>query len=208
MSAPTCPNCGGAFDDEGLCGFCHQGVRFAGEGFRGSDSELDCPVCTDRRLYEITFRGVRIDVCTHCSGAWFDLGEVEQIVNNTRVEAQTGAFEATPADVPAPPPRERAYIGCPKCGAMMNVRNWERRSGILVDGCRHHGVWLDGGEVARIRSWAASTPDGPPTPPQEPTAKPRPKTEKNFLVRDYQHTGQAGWAASSGLGDFFRKLFG
>ena len=207
VSDPTCPNCGGAFGDEGVCAFCHQGVRFAGQGFRGARTDRPCPICEDRSLHEITFRGVQIDVCPVCSGAWFDLGEIEQVVNATRTEARDGVFEATPADVPTPPPRQRAYVKCPECGTIMNISNWERPSGILVDACRQHGVWLDGGEIARIRSWAASTPEGPPAPPPEPEVREKKPVDPAWFQAEVSRSGTRMDVTSGSLVGLLWKLF-
>lgn len=50
------------------------------------------------------------------------------------------------------PQAERVLL-CPVCGARLEI---ERESGVSVDVCRDHGVWLDAGEletiVARLRS--------------------------------------------------------
>jgi hypothetical protein len=39
---------------------------------------MRCPKC-GMELLEITFRGVKIDQCTSCSGVWLDAGELEQV---------------------------------------------------------------------------------------------------------------------------------
>ena len=35
----------------------------------------------------------------------------------------------------------------------MNSQNLGRRSGVLVDLCRVHGIWLDGGELRKVCEW-------------------------------------------------------
>jgi Zn-finger nucleic acid-binding protein len=74
------------------------------------------------------------------------------------------ALSAAPAS-----PRSRA-TGAEGCGSATtsSERSWTargpsgrptnfgRRSGILVDQCRDHGVWLDGDELARILRWIRS----------------------------------------------------
>lgn len=163
-SDPTCPRCGGAFDGHGLCAWCGQGVRYAGRGFAATDTDLRCPACEgDRPLWRITFHDVQIEVCPDCVGAWFDLGELEQLAQSARSAAKEGRYEPTRVDRPEEaPPRARAYIRCPRCDGLMNRENWERRSGVLVDVCRADGIWLDGGELSRVRTWSAGTPEGPP----------------------------------------------
>jgi Zn-finger nucleic acid-binding protein len=35
----------------------------------------------------------------------------------------------------------------------MQRKNYEKRSGIVIDFCYKHGIWLDGGELIRIFEW-------------------------------------------------------
>ena len=37
----------------------------------------------------------------------------------------------------------------------MNRKNFAKISGVIIDECKHHGVWLDGGELERIRIFIA-----------------------------------------------------
>jgi Zn-finger nucleic acid-binding protein len=46
-------------------------------------------------------------------------------------------------------PREPSvhYARCPECREPMARMNFGQRSGIVVDACRIHGTWFDGGEL-------------------------------------------------------------
>jgi Zn-finger nucleic acid-binding protein len=35
----------------------------------------------------------------------------------------------------------------------MNRVNYGQRSGVIVDKCMHHGVWLDCGEITHLMEW-------------------------------------------------------
>lgn len=48
------------------------------------------------------------------------------------------------------------YVSCPRCGRYMNRENFSKISGIVIDRCGDHGVWLDSGELERIRLFIAS----------------------------------------------------
>lgn len=48
---------------------------------------------------------------------------------------------------------EFTYRKCPECGAMMQRRNFGRRSGVVVDWCASHGTWLDAHELEDIASF-------------------------------------------------------
>ena len=50
--------------------------------------ELSCPKC-DGTLMETDYESIKIDVCNKCSGAWFDAGELAQVVDK---EAEGGWF--------------------------------------------------------------------------------------------------------------------
>lgn len=45
------------------------------------------------------------------------------------------------------------YIKCPVCRNFMRRVNFGHRSGVVVDRCREHGVWLDNGEIAHLLEW-------------------------------------------------------
>lgn len=42
-------------------------------------TQMQCPHC-DGKLVETDFEHIRIDVCDKCSGAWFDAGQLAQVV--------------------------------------------------------------------------------------------------------------------------------
>ena len=44
------------------------------------DLDLNCPKC-DGKLMESDYENIKIDVCDKCSGAWFDAGELAQVVD-------------------------------------------------------------------------------------------------------------------------------
>lgn len=45
-----------------------------------SETEMQCPRC-DGKLVETDYENIKIDVCSKCSGTWFDAGELAQIVD-------------------------------------------------------------------------------------------------------------------------------
>ncbi len=203
----ACPACGAVFGSEARCTFCGEGVRYAGHGFRFRESGRRCPRCGEaRELLSITFDGVSVDVCEHCEGAWFDAGELEHVVQDVRAQAKSGRWSpeaVLDGGTKSPSPLGQGYIPCPRCGQLMNRLNWEKTSGVVVDVCRSHGVWLDGGEIASLQAWAARTPDGPPRPAAErEPVRPLPEV-KSVLSMPVQHR-----VGGPGLLDFLFRLFG
>lgn len=101
--------------------------------------------------------GVEVDVCPQCRGVWFDVGELETVLDavrdpEARVDRQ---LIASLADRNATP-RDVRYVPCPVCRQMMNRCAHGHRSGIVVDRCSTHGVWLDGGELEGLFDWVAA----------------------------------------------------
>ena len=47
------------------------------------------------------------------------------------------------------------YLPCPLCHASMNRVNFGKVSGVIVDVCRKHGTWFDGGELTRVVAFVA-----------------------------------------------------
>lgn len=47
------------------------------------------------------------------------------------------------------------YVPCPLCHSTMNRVNFGKLSGVIVDICRKHGTWFDGGELTRVVAFVA-----------------------------------------------------
>ncbi|WAS96248.1 zf-TFIIB domain-containing protein [Nannocystis punicea] len=159
----------------------------AGErGPRGGD----CPGCGEPLHPTAVRHGVEFDACGACGGIWLDAGELEALTSGLDPAPGTGAQNEADlrARVPAPVSRESdvRYRECPRCREVMNRRNFGTISGVIVDECRHHGLFLDVGELeeveaflraggravgeaARARATARSM---PPPPPQLETSRP------------------------------------
>jgi Zn-finger nucleic acid-binding protein len=45
------------------------------------------------------------------------------------------------------------YLKCPVCQMLMDRVNFGYRSGVVVDQCRLHGIWLDNGEITHLMEW-------------------------------------------------------
>jgi uncharacterized protein len=119
-------------------------------------SNLHCPVCA-RKLQPHPVAGLTIDVCHGgCGGLWFDNFELAKFD-----EPQDFGGEEL-LDTPFDPflkidYRRRRH--CPKCEDMpMHRHFFSRARRVEVDSCPNcGGVWLDCGELARIRHEATDT---------------------------------------------------
>ncbi len=156
-----CTSCSGRLDGTmTFCPFCgvRQDVNLRQIHFRdlGSDASLPCPHCTTP-LDVIEFDGdlnVRIERCTTCFGMFFNPGELETLLDtqtNPLVWLDPAHLEQLKLD--APQEETLAYRKCPKCAEWMSRVNFGGRSGVVIDRCGAHGVWLEGSELRRLTEW-------------------------------------------------------
>jgi Zn-finger nucleic acid-binding protein len=48
---------------------------------------------------------------------------------------------------------EVVYRKCPMCNERMSHINFAGHSGVILDRCGEHGVWIEGGELRRLTEW-------------------------------------------------------
>jgi Zn-finger nucleic acid-binding protein len=83
---------------------------------------------------------------------WLDRGEFRNATREFEVYKK-GKYQGEYRKQPAKDPLE--YIVCVRCGKLMNRKNFKRISGVIIDECKRHGVWLDAGELEKIRHFIA-----------------------------------------------------
>lgn len=121
------------------------------------ESERTCPQCEiPLRTVDLKIEGkFYIERCQQCMGIFFDPGELEALLEKSvtnvftidykRLESITRELYNKNSQI--------KYQKCPVCRQMMRRTNFGNRSGVIVDRCREHGVWLDGGELKKIMEW-------------------------------------------------------
>ena len=105
-----------------------------------------CPRCkTD--LAPASTNGVPLDTCATCQGRWFDGGEIERLLDvSTKGKSREEVASLREALPRRPSPIEKSTLECVRCRAPMTRRQIALKSGVVVDVCRAHGIWFDGGE--------------------------------------------------------------
>jgi Zn-finger nucleic acid-binding protein len=48
------------------------------------------------------------------------------------------------------------YVRCPVCATLMNRKQYATGAKVVIDVCRQHGVWFDGGELAVVLDFIAA----------------------------------------------------
>ncbi|MBL1260851.1 MAG: zf-TFIIB domain-containing protein [Thiotrichaceae bacterium] len=103
-----------------------------------------------------------IERCDQCMGLFFDAGELEALleqsvsnvfeINRQQLRAiNKELYQRDSASELAEP--LAFYVTCPVCSDFMQRKNFGARSGVIIDRCHKHGMWLDGGELKRLMEW-------------------------------------------------------
>ena len=129
----------------------YRGAELPPKPTPGPDS-LRCPAC--RGTMELTDeRGVEIHRCTACWGLWLAPGELDELVSAPMDPRPDLAAVREEMRRVAPPMGEVRYRMCPRCGEPMNRRNYGSVSGVVVDECTRHGMYLDSREFDAIETF-------------------------------------------------------
>ena len=158
----NCSSCGAPLPAKSLvCAFCSTRNTVDLRGLSASTGKPPaapraCPEC--RTGMESLNVGHRerffIEMCPRCHGLFFDLNELHALLDDAvapTYEIDYSLLEKVQAL--NPPPRRTAYVPCPECGKLMNKVQFAPRSGVVMDRCRDHGIWLEGGELRRLMEW-------------------------------------------------------
>lgn len=142
-----CPHCKREINAQlKLCPFCGGEIPDKFE-----KREPICPRC-GIKLEQKIFKGEEYDICPECNGLWLDRGEFRRATRESDVyrdEEIVGEYLKCPSSEPV------VYIPCARCGKLMIRKNFAKISGIIIDECSRHGVWLDAGELKKIRQFIA-----------------------------------------------------
>lgn len=122
-----------------------------------NDTERVCPRCTIAlKTIDLKLNGkFLIERCDQCLGLFFDPAELEALLEAT----VTNVFTIDRSQLNAinnqmkPSDYGGSYVKCPICTKLMNRVNFGAKSGVIVDRCKDHGVWLDGGELRHLFEW-------------------------------------------------------
>ena len=107
-----------------------------------------CPRCHVSLKTHLSPDQEEHELCSKCGGLWLDRMNFKQATRESNVY-QKKHFKEEFRRSPNKDPIQ--YIPCVRCGKTMNRKNFARISGIIIDECRGHGVWLNPGELKKIQ---------------------------------------------------------
>jgi len=161
-----CVNCGAPLPPKSnVCRYCETlndtDLRaLKSSKSKGEASERPCPRCkVSLQSMRLKVESpVEIDRCGECYGIFFDPGELEEVLDSSVKRAYEIDLERLDTLVREETSdkdyKEVSYVPCPDCGEFMHRKSYGAKAGVVVDRCRLHGVWLDGGELNRLLKWA------------------------------------------------------
>lgn len=159
----NCSNCSAPLPPNSIqCDYCgsRNDIDLKGINYYTTheiEAERVCPRCSIRLItIDLKIDGrFLIERCDQCLGLFFDPGELEALleatvanvftINRSELDSINSTMRANDYGV--------SYIKCPICGKLMNRVNFGTKSGVIVDRCKDHGVWLDGGELRHLFEW-------------------------------------------------------
>lgn len=175
-----CPNCGGPVSpNNNHCTFCETELavlncpkcftlQFLGTKFCSdcgtelnkparaeNQKAFDCPRCEVPMTTKQYQKGA-VEHCEKCGGLWLDHQIFEQTIEQTRKKQALSLQAGKPTEHSVYNNHPVNYLPCPECQTLMHRRNFAQRSGIIVDVCSSHGVWLDHKELSAILNFIRS----------------------------------------------------
>ena len=193
-----------------ICGYCDQRNPLNLKALckieiEGKNKEHNCPVC------KISFEDINIGLkervlvqrCHGCDGVFITEDILENLIKREASERSKVDFKILQF-IKNHPRHEKEtvirYRRCPICDNMMQRINYRAVSGVIVDRCLRHGIWLDGGELRQLFDWKEAGGSK-----KKDTKLP---TDKKTKSMEYLHKDSLLEAYFDPLGDFFTWLQG
>lgn len=116
-----------------------------------------CTHCaTDMVVVRRGGMGIEIDQCEACGGVWLDVGELDTLLAEVPIQDQPADRKTLRKEVHVHTSESKLgveYRKCPRCDDVMMRRNFGGISGVIIDECSIHGVYLDAGELEALETF-------------------------------------------------------
>ena len=128
----------------------------------GRESDWPCPRC-GKKLKGVNVsvgeHMVQLDRCGECLGIFFSPPHELDLMLDSAVPGMSDVDYEKLRQFVEQSLEEKfpvRYIPCPVCNNFMNRKGYGRCAGVVMDWCKDHGYWLDGGEFGKLLRWARS----------------------------------------------------
>ncbi|MEE9395358.1 MAG: zf-TFIIB domain-containing protein [Planctomycetota bacterium] len=163
--AKLCPYCQGAvaFSDRDLTSVCPEcyaripgtskfctecGTGIQPQSIRPVPMDRACPRC-EGELQTRVLNNESIVECSACTGVWIVPGIFDRICEDVQRNPIANVNKKT-SGLTELERHEFRYLDCLTCSDKMVPKNFGGISGIMIDVCREHGIWLDAKELEAI----------------------------------------------------------
>ena len=110
-------------------------------------SVISCPRC------DIALRKIRLGLlCRQCEGCWLNFDQLDLALTASEDTLKKAGLKGT-LKSDHPEINLAGALNCPICEEKLRRFPYMVDSGIMVDVCSKHGMWLDDGELGAIRSY-------------------------------------------------------
>jgi len=192
-----------------FCGHCGAEATVAETSHMQSMGK--CPRC-HVELVRLDIEKTELRHCERCDGMWADVETFENICADREKGAAVLFFVGKKQPIQEGRPKI-SYVPCPDCSQLMNRSNFAHSSGVIIDVCKHHGVWFDADELPKIIDFVQR--GGMELAREKERAdleaeRDQIREERHQMIRDNQRlAGSVAWDPDekSSIGQFIRKLF-
>ena len=145
----ACPSCFGLmFLGSRYCPRC--GAKAVQTQTKTEENLGSCPRCRVQ-LNLLQVKDSDLCECQKCGGLWADVETFENICASRENRAAVLSLISTRhSALENKHPARINYVPCPDCKQLMNRNNFARSSGVIIDICKHHGVWFEAEELPKI----------------------------------------------------------
>lgn len=105
------------------------------------------------------FRGGQsVEICYGCGGLWCSRERFGRAIEAAK---KRGRVPLQPSKI-----LDDGPLPCAECRQTMARKNYGETSGVMIDACATHGIFLDAGELERIRRFLQGENPDPPSRPE------------------------------------------
>ncbi|MEA2047230.1 MAG: zf-TFIIB domain-containing protein [Campylobacterota bacterium] len=121
-------------------------------------SSYQCPTCNitcDNINIGLKTRMI-IQRCNGCDGLFLSADILEALIQahkNIKKEIDLHVLRFVKNNPRFQKETVIRYKKCPVCNTVMHRLNYRSVSGVIVDRCYQHGIWLDAGELLQLYEW-------------------------------------------------------
>ena len=149
-STTLCPACFARIaDDARHCSGC--GIEIRPQPLTPIPQGKSCPRCQgDLQIRAVG--GSDVIECAACHGLWIRADVFDALCRESVASGRV-PLPSSSGQEEVEAPSGPFYIACLRCEPLMQRRQYRhhgRSTGVLIDLCRNHGIWLDHSELERI----------------------------------------------------------